>query len=175
MYIEIEELPRDGRRLAGTTALDSPTLSAADERDVRFPEPVVYDVWAILEGIELKVRGAVETRAQVECSRCLKLHRRRLRRSFEVSYVPRDRVPRQEDVQLDADELDVDYYDGVALDLRPLLAEQLLLALPMKPLCRQDCRGLCPQCGIDLNEQSCDCEPPVDPRLADLAALRDQL
>ena len=58
------------------------------------------------------------------------------------------------------------------VDLAPLVHDAVFLELPLAPLCREDCQGLCPQCGIDRNEGSCDCLPPIDPRWATLDALR---
>jgi uncharacterized protein len=67
------------------------------------------------------------------------------------------------------------FLEGEVFDTRPLLVEQLQLNVPMKPVCREDCRGLCPQCGADLSQGDCSCggQPP-DPRWAALAALRDR-
>jgi uncharacterized protein len=66
--------------------------------------------------------------------------------------------------ELSAEDLDVLYYDDFVLPLDPLIEEQLQLELPMKALCRDDCRGLCPQCGSDRNAAPCDCAPPPDER-----------
>ena len=68
-------------------------------------------------------------------------------------------VPAQE-MELDSEELDEDYFQGDELDLNVLLREQILLALPLKPLCREECRGLCRQCGANLNRESCSCAAP---------------
>lgn len=59
------------------------------------------------------------------------------------------------------------------LDLDALVSEEIYLSLPTRFLCREDCKGLCPICGCDLNERTCDCKPPIDPRLAPLAELLD--
>ena len=59
-----------------------------------------------------------------------------------------------------------------AVDLAPLARDAILLDLPLAPLCREECRGLCPECGIDRNEESCDCSAPIDPRWATLDGLR---
>jgi uncharacterized protein len=70
------------------------------------------------------------------------------------------------------DDLDVYPYDEDQVDLEPLLREQVILAVPFAPLCREDCKGLCSQCGSDLNEGACDCPPLIDPRLAALKDLK---
>jgi len=71
------------------------------------------------------------------------------------------------------DDLETSYYSDDQIDLGELMREQFYLALPMKPLCRDDCRGLCPQCGTNLNAGTCDCSPVwEDPRLAALKAIK---
>lgn len=63
-------------------------------------------------------------------------------------------------------------YEGDTIDLAPLVHDAVFLELPLTPLCRDDCRGLCVQCGVDLNDEACECRAPVDPRWAKLAELR---
>jgi uncharacterized protein len=65
--------------------------------------------------------------------------------------------------------------DATGIDLRPAVREELLLAVPQWVVCREDCRGLCPRCGKDLNAGPCDCPPAGDPRWRGLAALKDKL
>ncbi|MCA9680433.1 MAG: DUF177 domain-containing protein, partial [Myxococcales bacterium] len=77
-------------------------------------------------------------------------------------------------LELAAEDLDVFAYDGESVDLEPIVREQLVLAVPYAPLCKEDCRGLCPQCGIDRNVETCTCQPPGDPRFAALGALKLQ-
>jgi uncharacterized protein len=71
-----------------------------------------------------------------------------------------------------AGDLDLFGYDGENVDLEPLFREQFVLAVPYAPVCSQDCLGLCPQCGIDRNHGSCQCEKPIDPRLSGLKSLK---
>ncbi len=74
---------------------------------------------------------------------------------------------------MQVEEIPLTSYDGRRIDLRTLAVEQIQLELPLKPVCRQDCQGLCPQCGGNRNQVSCDCNPaPVDPRWAALEAFR---
>jgi len=77
-----------------------------------------------------------------------------------------------EGAEVAAEDLDLFAYDGEKIDLEPLLREQFVLAVPYAPLCSEDCKGLCPQCGIDRNTSSCNCEKPIDPRLAALKGLK---
>ncbi len=75
--------------------------------------------------------------------------------------------------EIEEDDLETSYYRDDQIDLNELMREQFYLALPMKPLCREDCKGLCAQCGTNLNTGTCDCAPVwEDPRLAALKALK---
>jgi uncharacterized protein len=85
---------------------------------------------------------------------------------------PAGKEPDEEGAEVSEDDLDVFPFDGEQVDLEPLLREQFVLAIPFAPLCAEDCKGLCPQCGIDRNTSSCTCEPPIDPRLAALKGLK---
>jgi uncharacterized protein len=88
---------------------------------------------------------------------------------LDVRLLPRPAAA--DSVELGADDLDVDFYENDELDLSRLVENETTLALPMKPLCRPDCRGLCAVCGANRNVVMCTCAPhPPDPRLA---ALRD--
>jgi len=77
-----------------------------------------------------------------------------------------------EGVELEENDLDVFPYDGETVDLEPLIREQFVLAVPYAPLCREDCRGLCAQCGADKNVAPCACDKPLDPRFAALQGLK---
>jgi len=70
-------------------------------------------------------------------------------------------------------DLDFSVYQNDELDLDELVIEQLELALPVRLLCREECRGLCDQCGTNFNEQQCNCQPPIDPRWQALADLKN--
>ena len=121
---------------------------------------------------KFRLVGNLETELELACSRCLEPYRFPLSAPFDLRYLPASSAVFAEgEHELDEDDLEISYYRDDQIDLNDLLREQFYLALPMKPLCREDCRGLCPECGIDRNEESCDWtlrEP--DPRWQ---ALRD--
>ena len=111
---------------------------------------------------------------ELECPRCL--HGAKMPVQSEVILVvqtePAENVEEQER-ELDGEELNVLYLDSDLLDTEPILHEQLQLNIPMRRLCREDCAGLCPSCGVDRNKNDCDCsEKEIDPRWQALAALR---
>jgi uncharacterized protein len=92
--------------------------------------------------------------------------------SFDLRYVPVVENSGERELEIEDEDLATAYYREGLLDLIDLLREQFQLALPMKPLCTEDCRGLCPECGTNLNRVDCGCAPKwEDPRLAPLKGL----
>jgi uncharacterized protein len=120
------------------------------------------------------IRGRLDAEVSLTCARCLGVAPLKVDESFAMTLAPRqteDTLP--EEVELSADDLDFGYYDDDIIDLEAMVRERILLEIPISPLCREDCRGLCPTCGQDLNVGRCDCPPPPpDPRLASLANLK---
>jgi uncharacterized protein len=142
-----------------------------DDYRVAAPADVSLDVRTLGDGA-YGVTGRVSTRLQVECSRCLEPFEVPVDASFDLRYVPYRQNAGEGEREVGEDDLATAYHREGMLDLIELLREQFVLALPMKPLCRDQCRGLCPQCGTNLNKMQCDCAPTwEDPRLAPLKSL----
>lgn len=123
---------------------------------------------------EVLIRGAIEAHMDLECSRCLKKYGSDLKIPLDLACAeaPEAVEGEEEDVELADDDLDTCYYREGVIDLGELIREQVLLAAPMKPLCSDTCKGLCPRCGQDLNEKNCGCEiKQIDPRLQALEKL----
>jgi uncharacterized protein len=121
---------------------------------------------------KFRLVGTVDTELELQCSRCLEAFRLPVDAPFDLRYLPASAVSTDAEREVDDEDLETSYYENDAIDLNELLREQFYLALPMKPLCQDDCRGLCPQCGTNLNTDSCDCAPVwEDPRLAPLKNL----
>jgi len=117
--------------------------------------------------------GTARTELELACSRCLEPFRMPLDSTFNVRYLPDTEAAGTEEREVAEDDLDTSFYRDDRIDVNEVLREQFYLALPMKPLCSEDCEGLCPQCGTNLNTGSCSCEPEqVDPRLAVLKKLK---
>ena len=173
LTIQLSELELGGQRLAGTAALN--TAGTVESDNVSLPHPVAYAIRVYREADEVRVGGWFSTAVSISCHRCLKALEVDVGEEFELVYKPPPPVLSEEEKKLDDNELDIDYYIGDELDLGVSLVEQVLLSLPMKVLCSQDCKGLCPQCGADHNQADCGCRPGVDPRLSSLAGLGDQL
>ena len=138
--------------------------------DSSVPPDAEVEADALLDAVDggVEVTASIEAPWTGECRRCLKPVTGRLQAHVREMYRPR--------TVGEADDEDEDTYplSGEQLDLRPLVRDAILLDLPIAPLCREDCRGLCATCGADLNDGPCNCAPPAtDPRWAVLDQLRD--
>ena len=122
----------------------------------RGPRQVVEDV---------RVVGHLATRMEVACARCLDPVVHAVNRDFDLLYRPLGVDRRGEEVSINQAETEISYYEGEGLLLEDVLREQVLLALPIRTICSEECKGLCPKCGGNLNTGSCDCADSVeDPR-----------
>ncbi len=122
------------------------------------------------QGFVLTGRLAFE--GSVTCARCLNPVPFSGSEDVVWLFVPAHQRPAAEETELDARDPDLIYYDDFKVRFDPLIEEQLQLELPMKALCREDCKGLCPSCGADLNAVACGCKTTADERWGALKALR---
>jgi len=106
-------------------------------------------------GVRIQGRYTVEMRAQ--CDRCLGGARFPLDSGFDLFYRPMSSIAREEEVEIGPGEVEIGFYEGGGMELEDILREQVLLALPMQRVCREDCKGICPVCGRNRNETACDC------------------
>jgi uncharacterized protein len=122
----------------------------------------------------VRVKGGLEANLLVTCSRCAAQFPSRVAKSFSLEYWPDPRLgPDTEELELKYADLDIGFYRNEELDLSAVVSEQIVLEVPMKPMCRDNCKGLCDQCGADLNLGDCGCSRNrIDPRLAPLAVLQ---
>lgn len=126
----------------------------------------------LLEG-QIRVTGELQTRIEMVCARCLEPVIEEVHRNFDLFYQPLLKGTPNEEERLKDDDTEIGFFEGEGLFLADLLKEQVLLSLPMKVICQSDCRGLCPHCGANLNQEQCRCERHTsDPRLAPLARLK---
>ena len=125
---------------------------------------------------DIRVKGKLDTRLEVLCARCLEPVVHPIVRSFDLLYRPLGIDSGHEELSVTDAEAEIGYYEGGSLLLEDALREQVLLALPLKTLCREDCKGLCPHCGKNMNEIECGCVDEVeDPRWSALKEIRDKL
>lgn len=147
--------------LAGDESIaDYPTLHAVEVAgECRFVKPLTVNLTVAREYDHIRVHGNVVTSVSMGCSRCLGETVHDVASAFTIFY-SKDTGLRQdeEEVELAEEDLISVTYEGDEIDFSSEIAEQVLLAIPFKPLCREDCRGLCGNCGVDLNVAECGCD-----------------
>ena len=159
------------RGLPMREALDAPERDAGSGR-------AVLDLYA--DGAHVFASGTFTGHVFVACSRCIGPVDLAIDERVRVTFMPPGELADEQGEEVTDDEgkevaeedVDTFPFDGERVDLEPFLREQFVLAVPFAPLCTETCRGLCPQCGIDLNTGTCSCEKPLDPRLAALKGLK---
>lgn len=142
----------------------------------RVVAPVAFGFDVHKDKAQFRLVGRVTTTLELDCGRCLDPFTLPVDAAFDVRYHPQAEVnaagSEDADVEVAESDLDDAYYSDDQIDLDELMREQFYLVLPMKPLCREDCKGLCPECGTNLNTGTCACRREwIDPRLAPLKAL----
>lgn len=125
---------------------------------------------------DIRLRGRLSAGLELQCARCLESVKQDVDREFELLYRPLGADAGRDELSVTAAEAEIGYYQGDGILLEDVLREQVLLALPLKVTCREDCKGLCPHCGKNLNEEQCSCNVPMeDPRWAALKEIRDRI
>ena len=169
MRIELENLEGSKGDFAHVYQPDD--LNPVDDR-VSLIAPAAVNGRVRLSGNLVFVSGHVETRAQVECDRCLKPVELPVKTDFELEYITGSDYESSEAAELTEDDLSVAVFDGEAIDVDEIVKEQILLTVPTRMLCREDCKGICPECGADRNKGDCNCTTDdTDPRWAALKNL----
>jgi uncharacterized protein len=169
MKVRVEDIPPEGLEVEfGDARVGAKDLGPQVAGLAQAP-------WARLHlerrGSLVLARGRYEAQVGLECSRCLEPFTETLAGTVDWAFRPLE-PPRGEEVRLAEDELDVIFYQGGEVDLGQSLRDELSLVLPMAPLCRHDCPGLCPVCGKQQQGGACQCRPQgTDPRWARLAKL----
>jgi uncharacterized protein len=170
MRIELENLEGGKGNFARVYQPDD--LNPLDER-VRLAAPANVNGRVRLSGNEVFVNGHVDTRARVECDRCLQPVELPVNADFALDYVTGSEYESSAAAELTEAELSVSVFDGEAIDVDEIVKEQILLAVPTRMLCREDCKGICPECGTDRNTGDCECVTnDIDPRWAALKNLK---
>lgn len=125
---------------------------------------------------DIRLRGRVTAGLELQCARCLEAVPQNVDRKFELLYRPLGVDAGRDELSVTDAEAEIGYYQGEGILLEDVLREQLLLALPLKTVCREDCKGLCPRCGKNLNQEQCSCTVPMeDPRWEALKDIRSRL
>jgi len=169
MRIELENL--EGGKGEFVHVYQPDDLNPVDER-VSLAGPATVSGKVRLAGNEVFVNGHVETRAQVECDRCLQPVETPVNTDFALEYITGSEYESSGVAELTEAEMSVSVFDGQGIDVDEIVKEQVLLAVPTRMLCSDDCKGICPECGTNKNTGDCNCTTnDTDPRWAALKNL----
>jgi uncharacterized protein len=125
---------------------------------------------------DIRLQGIYSGDFEIACARCLAPVDRKIQGQFDLLFRPLGVDQGAPERSISADETEIGYYEQSGLMLEDVLREQVLLSLPARTLCREDCKGLCPRCGRDLNSETCTCDTaPADPRWAALSGLASRI
>jgi len=167
MAIKINDIPPEGLTLElahQLDLLDKGTASTAFTAVLSFKPSGAG---------RLHVAGRIQAEPLLECSRCLKSFPYKIDAAVSVELVPASTVESGAEHELDRSELDTEFYQGEEIEPAAIIKEQLLIAVPMVPLHDANCKGLCPQCGKDLNDGGCDCKRDDQGTFGAFSALKD--
>ena len=128
-----------------------------EEAEFRQAGPFTVNADAELVGKEIRVHGAIFGDLAATCDRVLEQIKIPVEQDFDLLYRPMEEIAREEEVEVGEDELTVGFFSGDGVNLADEVEEQVLLSVPMKVVCRPDCRGLCPVCGVNRNARQCGC------------------
>lgn len=160
MRIRIDEIPDsgkficfrwDGERLHQFMPPDDPF-------EIELMKPVTVDMEIYKRPDHIRIIGTIHSVLSLACHRCLGQFERPLEEKLDVFLVDAVKAPEAEETELELEDLEYEFFDGKVIEIDRLVAEQIFLTLPYKILCSEDCRGLCPRCGANLNEEQCGCE-----------------
>jgi uncharacterized protein len=174
LQIALKAIPDTGKEIAIALGPEWFTHWRTEDPDLEFADArITGTVNLSKHGHDILVRGQLTGHLDLACSRCLTSFTQPVAADFDLLLVPAPDAAAAADEELSPAELDLDYYTGEVVDLETILREQIILMIPIKPLCDEACKGLCPQCGANLNRETCHCRPePVNSPFADLAKLK---
>jgi uncharacterized protein len=152
-----------------------PGVFSADREAFQVVAPVALSFDILKDKEQFHLTGTVRTTLELPCSRCLEAFTSPVDASFDLRYQPHTLNTGSDEREIEEDDLSTAFYENDEIDLGQLMREQFYLSVPMKPLCQDDCRGLCPVCGTNLNRGTCACKQDwEDPRLAALRNLKHE-
>jgi uncharacterized protein len=152
MIIDIDRLPREGLKISREFEFSS--VEIIEESTVFF-QPVHVEMSVKKVGEEVFIKGRIKTILSFVCSRCLVPYEFPVDSHFDLVYLPEELEQAKD--ELDSDDLNTSFYYSRRIDLREVVLEQFNLTFPVKPLCSENCQGICPVCGRNINRGECSC------------------
>ncbi len=170
MLLDLREMRGSEDRVERTFDLRALATDSGDDYTVA--APVRLSLRRLKDGVKYRLVGSVTATLRQQCCRCLEGFNVATDLPVDLMYLPHSENSGEGESELSDEDLSTAFYREEQIDLEQMVREQFQLSLPMKPLCRDDCGGLCPACGINRNRESCSCDTSWrDPRLAALETL----
>lgn len=163
--IKIEDIKDTGLTLNLVKEKDwlNTLVGHQEAQDFSFPTPVAIAATITKSGRNILVRGKIKTRVTLPCARCLESFEHSIDTDMDVTFMPTSKDANEEPIQVEGVSPDLEFYkdDADTIDISKIVRDQILLAIPFKALCEESCKGLCPQCGTNLNKISCGCDKSI--------------
>jgi uncharacterized protein len=159
MRIRVDDIPESGRVLHFHWDRNrlKDFMPPNDPFEMETLQPVSVDLEVHKGADHVRIRGSFSARFQLQCHRCLDPYPWQLLQEVDTLLLVEKHLPEEEEVELEPEDLEVEFFDGEEIDIDRLVAEEVFLALPFRALCSEECRGLCPGCGANLNRETCRC------------------
>lgn len=154
MKIIVSQIPDEGIEIHGVETAKGLGITP---QDLMLDDDITVDAFVRRQGRVFFVDGSIRTALHLVCSRCAGEFTYPVKNGFYCQQEPHYRFEGGTDAVLHREDMDIDHYAGDEVELNDIFREQVLLAIPMHPLCKENCMGLCPQCGQNLNTKNCDC------------------
>ncbi|NIA08880.1 MAG: hypothetical protein GWP10_03715 [Nitrospiraceae bacterium] len=150
--VRVEDISKEG---LGLVFEDMPGL-LSDVEECKIQSPIKGEVFLCRVDRDIHLKGKVRASIGLICHRCLEEYIQEVHADFSYVLVPS--MLEKEEVAFDTEDMEISLYDGVEIQLGEIFREQILLQIPMRHLCKEDCRGICPSCGANLNKEECRCQ-----------------
>jgi uncharacterized protein len=159
LTLKLDEIPVEGVNFQWTEERASllAYLENFSKIDFDFETPLLSEakIWKV--GQSVLIKGKIQTNLRLQCVRCLKDFSYPLSSNFELTLHPLKGASFEGEAELDTNEMESNFFEGGEIHLSEIACEQIFLEIPYQPLCHEDCKGLCPVCGKDLNTSACEC------------------
>jgi len=154
MIINVNKISDSGYALNDTIDIDNSQLL---EDESFFLESIDYQIFFKRQNQRIQAQGKIRTAISLVCVRCLEQFELKINSRFDIILFPKELVD-QRSTALEDEELEYIFYENDQIDLEKILIEQVNLFIPFKPVCKADCKGICPSCGASLNPGACACD-----------------
>lgn len=175
MKVPVDDIPQSPKEIQFSESVEelNESYTKTKARDFRFPPFLDVDLVYYRSGRQIFFRGLLKGIVEGCCARCLKQYEFSLQKEFDFVLTPEPSESDRKVEALSREDLGLSTYSTDEIDLTPLIREQAMLALPTRPLCAENCRGLCGTCGVNLNHETCACSARGgDPRMAIFRTLK---